>query len=214
MNANSHTDHSGLRNLSHDSDEVARYYDDWAADYDRALTDWRYEAPERVAAILRAELPPAALVLDAGCGTGLSGRALAAAGFDCLDGMDVSARSVEIANARGIYRQVAQVDMQQLPLPYADAAYDGLACVGVLTYLPDSEAVLREFARVLKPGGIMALTQRDDILRERDFAATLDSLVQAGVLAGRHVSEPMPYLPDNAEFGDEVRVHYITCRVA
>jgi predicted TPR repeat methyltransferase len=204
----------GLRNLSRDSDEVARYYDDWAEDYDRTLADWRYEAPERVAEQLRAELPAAANILDAGCGTGLSGRALAAAGFACIDGMDVSARSIAIARSLGVYRALAQVDMQKLPLPCEDNCYDGLACVGVLTYVPDSDAILREFSRVLKPGGLMVLTQRDDILAERDFPATLQALENAGVLADSRVSAAMPYLPDNEEFGDDVRVHYITCHVA
>jgi len=214
VNAGNTSNRSGLRNLSRNSDDVAQYYDDWADDYDRTLADWRYEAPDRVAETLQAELTPAAVILDAGCGTGLSGRALAAAGFNCVDGMDVSARSVEIARSLGVYRDVAQVDMQKLPLPYADDTYDGLACVGVLTYVPDSDAILREFSRVLKPGGLMVLTQRDDILAERDFPATLKALEEAGVLSAHHVSEPMPYLPENEEFGDEVRVHYITCRVA
>ncbi|MDZ7829733.1 MAG: class I SAM-dependent methyltransferase [Halofilum sp. (in: g-proteobacteria)] len=40
-------------------------------------------------------------MLDAGCGTGLSGRALSAAGFRTIDGMDVSQRSLEIAARLG-----------------------------------------------------------------------------------------------------------------
>lgn len=205
---------SGLRNLSRDSDDVAAYYDDWADDYDRTLARWRYEAPEQVAARMRAALAPDAVILDAGCGTGLSGKALAAAGFETIDGMDVSQRSLDIAGAQGVYRCLRHVDMQKPPLPYGDDGYDGLACVGVLTYVPDSAAILREFCRVVRPGGLMVLTQRSDILAERDFPATLEALEREGLLAESHVSEPMPYLPDNDEFGDEVHVHYITCTVA
>jgi len=73
--------HAGLRDLPRDSEVVADYYDNWANDYDRTLRQWQYEAPERVAERLRAERAPQAVILDAGCGTGLSGRALAAAGW-------------------------------------------------------------------------------------------------------------------------------------
>lgn len=214
MNSSDGRDHGGLRDLSGDSDDVARYYDEWADDYDATLARWRYEAPQRAAAFLRAALAPDAVVLDAGCGTGLSGRALAEAGFRTIDGMDVSQRSLDVAAELGVYRALARVDMQRPPLPYGDDAYDGLACVGVLTYVPDSAAILREFCRIVKPGGCMVLTQRSDLLAERDFPATLEALEDEGLLARSEVSGPMPYLPENEEFADEIHVHYITCTVA
>ena len=214
MNAPDQGAGSGLRNMSRKSDDVAEYYDDWADEYDRTLAQWRYEAPEQVANRLRAVLAETATILDAGCGTGLSGKALTRAGFATIDGMDVSRRSLEIAGETGAYRSLQQVDMQKPPLPYADDAYDGLACVGVLTYVPDSAGILREFCRVLKPGGSMVLTQRDDILEERDFAGTLQQLQDDGFISGFDISVPMSYLPENEEFSDEVHVHYITCTVA
>lgn len=214
MNGEDASDHAGLRDLSSDSEDVARYYDNWVEGYDQTLRQWRYEAPEQVAERLRGVLTPEAVILDAGCGTGLSGLALSAAGFTTIDGMDVSARSIELAREHGVYRDLAHVDMQALPLPYADNAYDGLACVGVMTYVPDSAATLREFRRILKPGGWMVLTQRDDLFEERRFGDTIASLENEGVLTGAEISAPMPYLPENEEFGDEIRVHYITCQTA
>lgn len=211
MTSNEQTNRQGLRDLSTNSDDVAQYYDEWAEDYDRTLAEWRYQAPEQAAARLREQLAPDSVVLDAGCGTGLTGKALAAAGFRTIDGMDLSRRSLEIAEALDVYRSLIHVDMQALPLPYADNSYDGLACVGVLTYVPDSAAILHEFCRVLKPGGVMLLTQRSDVLVERDFPATLEALRREGFLQGSHVSGPMAYLPENDEFRDEIKVHYITC---
>lgn len=212
MNPDDTSNHAGLRDLPRDSEVVADYYDNWAEDYDRTLRQWQYEAPEQVAERLRAELAPEALILDAGCGTGLSGRALAAAGFTTIDGMDVSAHSLEIARKQSVYRDLAHVDMQKPPLPYTDDTYDGLVCVGVMTYLPDSDTILREFRRVLKPGGCIVLTQRDHLFEERRFGETLAALEKEGVLTGTNISDPMPYLPGNDEFGDEVRIHYVTCR--
>lgn len=214
MSTEDTSNHAGLRDLPRDSDVVADYYDNWADDYDRTLRQWQYEAPERVAERLRAELAPEAVILDAGCGTGLSGRALAAAGFTTIDGMDVSARSLEMARGVGVYRQLTHVDMQKMPWPYADGTYDGLACVGVMTYLPDSEATLREFRRLLKTGGCLVLTQRDHLFEERRFGETLAALEQEGLLRDIQVSGPMPYLPENEEFGNEVQIHYVTCWAA
>lgn len=214
MTSNAKADRKGLRNLSQKSDDVAEYYDDWAEDYDQTLAQWRYEAPEQAAARLRAALDTDSVILDAGCGTGLSGKALAAAGFRTIDGMDVSRRSLEVAEQLGIYRSLAHVDMQKLPLPCRGGRYDGLVCVGVLTYVPDSSAILEEFCRIVKPGGVMILTQRSDLLAERDFPATLEALRDEGLLTDSHVSEPMPYLPENEEFHDEIKVHYISCIVA
>jgi predicted TPR repeat methyltransferase len=205
-------DHSGLRDLSNDSGDISQYYDEWAEGYDETLAQWGYEAPERAAARLRAELEPDAVILDAGCGTGLTGKALADAGFTIIDGMDVSQRSLDVAANRDVYRSLEHVDMQKLPLPVKDNSYDGLFCVGVLTYLPDSEGTLREFCRIVNPDGAMVLTHRTDIFDERDFASVLKGLENEGALKDVRISEPSAYLPGNEEFGDEIKVRYITCR--
>jgi predicted TPR repeat methyltransferase len=209
MKSGSHSKHTGLSNLSRKSDDVAKYYDDWASDYDGTLSDWRYEAPEQVASMLRVKLSPKLAILDAGCGTGLGGKALLAAGFITIDGIDVSCRSLEIARMTDAYRTLSEVDLQQLPLPIQDDLYDGLACVGVLTYLTDSISTLLEFSRVVKPGGFVAITQRSDLFAERDFPSVLQGLVNDGVIAQLNISEPRPYLPDNEEFGDQILVYYI-----
>jgi SAM-dependent methyltransferase len=102
--------------------------------------------------------------------------------------------------------------MQKPPLPFDNDSYDGLVCVGVFTYLPDSAGILGEFCRVVRSDGAMVLSQRSDILEERNFTAVLNELEQQGLLHEVHVSEPQPYLPENEEFADQVLIHYITCR--
>ena len=201
--------HIGLKNMSKKSDDVAEYYDNWARDYDQTLADWRYEAPEQVASMLREKLSPESAILDAGCGTGLSGRALHTDGFTAIDGIDVSRLSLEIAGKTGAYRTLHAVDLQRLPLPIPDDCYDGLACVGVLTYLPDSVGTLREFSRIVRSGGVVAITQRSDLFVERRFQSVLDGLSKEGLIMQVRISEPRPYLPDNEEFGDQILVHYV-----
>jgi ubiquinone/menaquinone biosynthesis C-methylase UbiE len=42
-------------------------------------------------------------------------------------------------------------------LPFPDASFDALVCVRVAHHFPDAERVFREFARVLRPGGVLVL---------------------------------------------------------
>lgn len=127
--------------------------------------------------------------------------------------MDLSKKSLQKARKHGIYRALQQVNMKELPLPAEDDAYDGVECVGVLTYLPESLDVLHEFCRVVRPGGTIVLTQRNDIFEQRDFSATLDEVVSLGKWEVLEVSDPQPYLPEHDEYADDIKIHYITCRV-
>ncbi len=207
-------DHSWLKQGSTSSGEVAKTYDAWAVTYDDTLADWDYRAPRQAAHLLWTGMPQASAILDAGCGTGLGGAALRAAGFaGPIDGLDISLSSLRQAEKRGVYRNLETASLQSLPLDIPCGTYDALVCVGVLTYVPDSEGVLREFARVVRSGGTLVLTQRDDLFVERDFGAVVKGLARAGVFADIAISEPQPYLPDNPDFGPDIRVIYVTLAV-
>lgn len=149
------TQRSGLNELSAsaDSEAIAEYYDQWAAEYDNNLRDWNYEAPRIGANLLRQGVPLDERVLDAGCGTGLSGMALQALGYEHITGIDISQISLDLAEQTGAYEHLKLVDMQSLPLPYEADEFAGLQCVGVLTYVPDTDGILREFCRVVRSGG-------------------------------------------------------------
>lgn len=188
-----------LRRGVSDPTEVAQVYDGWATSYDDDLADWGYEAPAFTVERLAATQPDASPVLDVGCGTGLVGARLRAAGFDDLVGIDLSASLLDQARAKGIYRELHQVDLQQDPVPTADDHFGALLCVGVMTYLPDTVAVVTEFARVVQPGGSILFTQREDLWVERAGAEVLDQLSADGVCTVDQVSEPLPYLPGNDE---------------
>ena len=205
-------DHSWLNQLSTDSQEIGRYYDDWAKEYDQTLAQWKYQSPSVVADLLTQHVPLDAPILDAGCGTGLSGQALHTAGFRHITGGDLSQASLDIAAQAGVYECLTQVNMQCLPLPFDTDAFAGVACVGVLTYLPDTEALMREFCRVVRPGGLVVFTQRDDLFRERDFPGVLRGLEAEGLWEKVSVSEPQLYLPGNTEFSDQIKVIYSVFR--
>ena len=107
-----------LRVAPTDPIEVRALYDAWADRYEEEVDAWDYRTPTDVAELLRGAQPEAAHVLDVGCGTGRSGRALRDAGFASLVGCDLSPKALAIAEAAGVYERVVEVDLQQLPTPF------------------------------------------------------------------------------------------------
>ncbi|HET7411581.1 MAG TPA: class I SAM-dependent methyltransferase [Pararhizobium sp.] len=206
--------HEWLKRGSVESGEVRAYYDDLAASYDRQLDDWHYRAPDEAAAMLKACTPPDASIFDAGCGTGLTGAALKAAGFTGpIDGGDLSSKSVALAKARGVYRSVSVMNFQEMPLPVAEKAYDAAICVGVLTYIPDAGRLMRDFCRLVKPGGAVLFTHREDLFRSQDYEPMLAGLEAEGLWTRLTVTEPQPYLPCNPDFAEEIGVVFGLFRV-
>jgi SAM-dependent methyltransferase len=96
-----------------------------------------------------------ARVLEVGCGAAMCSRWLATQGaspvaFDLSGGMLRHAAAA--AGRTGVAAPLVQADAQHLP--FADGAFD-LACTafGAVPFVADSAAVMRETARVLRPGG-------------------------------------------------------------
>jgi predicted TPR repeat methyltransferase len=196
-----------------DPREVANRYDEWAKGYDDDLASWSYQAPALVATTVVSRHPEAESALDVGCGTGLVGRALRARGFiGQILGLDVSQASLEVAQRCGAYDSVERADLQR-PLPLVDDSVDALVCVGVMTYLPQVEEVWREFARVARPGGLVVLTQREDLWHTRECRAVVDRLQDDGLWTPVEVSGPAPYLPEGYGGTPAVACYYLTALV-
>jgi predicted TPR repeat methyltransferase len=193
--------------------EVADRYDTWAQSYDDDLTSWSYQAPTVVAETVVTRHPAAGSVLDVGCGTGLVGRALRARGFAGeILGLDISPASLEIARQCGAYDSLGHADLQQR-LAFDDDSVDAVVCVGVMTYLPDVEAVWREFARVARPGGLVVLTQREDLWHSRACPAVVDRLRNDRVWTPLQITGPARYLPEGYGGTPEVACYYLTALV-
>jgi len=197
-----------------DAREVADWYDEWAQSYDGDLASWSYRAPTVVAEAVVARCPGAGSVLDVGCGTGLVGRALRERGFEGrILGLDISQASLEIAQQSGAYDSLEHADLQQR-LAVEDDSVDAVVCVGVMTYLPEVEAVWREFARVARPGGVVVATQREDLWQPRECQAVVDRLQDEGVWTPLEITGPAPYLPEGYGGTPEVGCYYLTAVVS
>ena len=96
--------------------------------------------------------------LDAGCGSGRYGVAMALHGADEVIGCDISDEG--LATARERAASVPNLSFTKgsvLDLPFPDASFDFVCCAGVLHHTPSIARGLDELTRVLKPGGKLFL---------------------------------------------------------
>jgi 2-polyprenyl-3-methyl-5-hydroxy-6-metoxy-1,4-benzoquinol methylase len=93
--------------------------------------------------------------LDAGCGTGTISRWLARERGASVIALDASERMLaHAAKISGVEYILGDVTCSGLP----DGSFDGILCSSVLEYLPDPAVALREFRRLIRPGGIILLS--------------------------------------------------------
>jgi methyltransferase-like protein 27 len=83
-----------------------------------------------------------------------------------------------------------------------------------MTYLPDVEAVWREFARVVRSGGLVVATMREDLWEPRGCQAVIDRLAAEALWRPLDVTGPAPYLPDATGGLAGQQAHYLTAEVA
>ncbi len=199
---------------STDSTIVERDYDKFAETgvYDATFDEWGYVGPETAAAILKNFVPKESRILDAACGSGLTGTALRKLGYEHIEGIDVSARLLALAGQTGAYERVERVDMQVFPLPFADGEFDAVNFIGALTYFETND-ILRELCRIVRSGGYVVFSQRDDIMRDQDYGARLQELERDGLWERTFGTEPMPYLPRHPEYGNTIKVQYFVYEV-
>lgn len=137
-------------------DAVRARFDGRATTYDESAM--HRDLADAVAAFIDAG-PGAAeprTVLDVATGTGLVLRALRArqgTRVQRMIGVDISPGMLAVARAALPHAELVEADARRLPL--ATASVDLVTCVTGLHLIPDTAAVLAEWARVLRPGGLV-----------------------------------------------------------
>lgn len=91
-------------------------------------------------------------IVDVGCGTGAMLKELQSYGH--VAGIDYYPEALNLCRKRGI-KELYLADMSKLP--FKDETVDVITALDVVEHVKDDEGVINEFARVLKPGGILVV---------------------------------------------------------
>ena len=176
------------------TEDTLKLYADWADSYEADVAAYGYATPARCADILAAHMPDLTLpVLDFGCGTGLSGTALAAKGFSTLDGTDISDDMRAQATEKGVYRDVFAGIPGEMP-KVAPGSYHAIAAVGVISLGAAPAETLDPLLKLLAPGGLLVFSYNDATLRDTGYMGALAD-VQTSEIALMLAASYGPHLP-------------------
>ncbi|MFF7607511.1 methyltransferase domain-containing protein [Streptomyces parvulus] len=142
--------------MSDDHTHVQELFGARAAGWDSRFPD---DGPAYAAAVAEMGLREGDRVLDAGCGTG---RALpplrsAVGPSGLVLGADLTPAMLEAAVRAGRDRDGRLVLTDVAALPLGSRSLDAVFAAGLIAHLPDPAGNLRELARVVRPGGVLAL---------------------------------------------------------
>lgn len=137
---------------------MADPYDEMAQAFEAHALDGAYNAHyDRPAVLALVGDVVGCRILDAGCGPGLYARELIARGAEVV-AVDGSQPMIELARQRlGPSAEIQHADLNER-LPFDDEQFDLVVCALVIHHLNDRGGVLREFFRVLQPGGHVVLS--------------------------------------------------------
>ena len=161
-------------------EELSAAYADWAATYDRDTFRDGYHLPFSIAAwVARHVAVDAGPILDAGCGSGMSGPVLSALGYRDFEGLDFSADMLRLAATRGAYSKLTQAELGKA-LPWPDGHFSAFFSTGVFTEGHAPASSLDELVRITRAGGHAIFTVRDAVLEKGGFRAKFGALEAAG----------------------------------
>lgn len=173
-------------------------------------------APERLVEILAEPLPKGGAILDVANGLGAQDPVIArVAKPRALVAVNITELQLREGRARLASARALPAVADAVRLPFRDASFDGLICVEAAFHFPSRAAFFAEAMRVLRPGGVLSMS---DVPVEgrprtlRDAVAGLTQLRIWGMRAGQLASAgAIAALAESAGFTD-VRVELCAAR--
>ena len=155
-------------------------YASWASTYDNEVQKNGYVTPERVAKALKDIVTnQSEVILDYGCGTGLSGFALQAVGFTNIDGLDVSQEMITLAEKKSIYKKLTVFDPSTKIPVHADQ-YKIITAIGVIGAGAAPLEVFDNLFSLLPPSGLFGFSFNDHTLSDPNYEEKVNQCLSSG----------------------------------
>ncbi len=103
-------------------------------------------------------------ILDIGCGWGEFAEAF---GKKIDMGVDIAPRDLYVAAKGGMYKNLTLADARNLP--FSNSSYSSIISISTFEHITDTDRLLKEMYRVLKKGGILAITMETEDVEANTF---------------------------------------------
>ena len=173
---------------SGDTNDSRELYASWAATYDKEVQKNGYVTPKRIANALKDVVTDQSdFILDYGCGTGLSGFALQAVGFENINGLDVSQEMVSLAEKKSIYKNLKVFD-PFTEIPVQPDQYKIITAIGVIGAGAAPLQVFDSLFTLLPQNGLFAFSFNDHTLNDPSYEKKVESCLSKGHATMLHKS--------------------------
>jgi len=181
-------------------------FNNYAIYYDNHMRDMlRYALPDHIKNVLKQQaIPPVHRILDAGCGTGLTGIVLREYGA-CLVGIDIAAKMLSEARKKNVYDALHEAELLTW-LQQENERYDLIVIADVLPYFGDLQPLFTAIESRLNPQGYCIFSIEISELepwklqtsaRFSHHPAYIDNLCQTTALTMLHQEKIIARLQDN-----------------
>lgn len=141
-----------------------------------------YITPFRCAeAINRNASSKQALILDVGCGTGLSGQEILSKGFANIDGTDFSSKMLEKADEKMIYQELFLIDLNSNTYNL-NKKYDIICAAGVISPNHAKPEIINNFQKFLNKKGLIVFSLNDHAVENADFMSKIKFVIKKNKL--------------------------------
>ncbi len=176
-------------------------HEQWKKDFRTVENEKFYEqAFDYIVSVLGA--PKNSTILDAGCGSCAHSVRLAGRGF-FVQAVDFSETVLENAKAnvkaKGLEDKIRIQRENILALSFEDKSFDYILCWGVLMHIPDLNKAISELARVIRPAGILVISEANMHSLQSIVLHNLRRLFRKGRATLRKTPTGMEYWIDNAD---------------
>ena len=153
-------------------------YNNWYSSYDNELLINGYITPFRCAeAINKNTSSKQALILDVGCGTGLSGQEILSKGFTNIDGTDFSSKMLEKAAEKNIYQKLFLIDLNTENYNL-DKKYDIICAAGVISPNHAKPETINYLLKNLNNKGLIVFSLNDHAVADTNFMKNINFVIK------------------------------------